>query len=94
LFPSQEEGFGIPVIEAAFSSMPVFCADIPVLRELAGDDVSYFHPDGDPETIARQIWQKMESETTSRWARTAKCTYTWESIYVQYIEPIIKEVSL
>ncbi len=44
IFPSREEGFGIPIIEAAFSSIPVFCADIPVLRELGGDDVSYFEP--------------------------------------------------
>ena len=94
LFPSREEGFGIPIIEAAFSSMPVFCADIPVLRELAGDDVSYFDPDGDPEGIAQQIRQRLESEKSSRWARDAKRRYAWESIYVQYIEPIIKEVLL
>ena len=28
-FPSREEGFGIPLIEAAFSHLPAFCADIP-----------------------------------------------------------------
>ena len=39
LFPSREEGFGIPIIEAAFSSIPVFCYNIPVLRELGGEDV-------------------------------------------------------
>ncbi len=33
-FPSREEGFGIPLIEAAFSKIPVFCANIPVLQEL------------------------------------------------------------
>ncbi len=55
LFPSREEGFGIPIIEAAFSSMPVFCADIPVLRELGGEDVSYFDPDAEPRSIAKQI---------------------------------------
>ena len=55
LFPSREEGFGIPIIEAAFSSMPVFCADIQVLRELAGEDASYFDPEGDPKEIAKLI---------------------------------------
>ena len=33
-FPSREEGFGIPLIEAAFSHLPAFCADIPPLREV------------------------------------------------------------
>ena len=37
LMPSREEGFGIPVLEAGLSRLPIFCADIPPLRELAGD---------------------------------------------------------
>lgn len=93
LFPSREEGFGIPLIEAAFSSMPVFCADIPVLRELAGEDVSYFDVDDPPETTAALIVNRLKNETTSRWARAAKQKYTWESIYTLYIEPLIMEDS-
>jgi mannosylglucosylglycerate synthase len=93
LFPSLEEGFGIPIIEAAFSSMPVFCADIQVLRELAGKDVSYFDPEGDPKEIARLIANRMESEATSRFSRRVKRSYTWESIYNKFIEPILKEVT-
>jgi glycosyltransferase involved in cell wall biosynthesis len=92
-FPSREEGFGIPIIEAAFSSMPVFCADIQVLRELAGKDVSYFDPEGDPKEIARLIVNRMESEATSRLSRRVKRSYTWESIYYKFIEPILKEVT-
>ena len=92
LFPSREEGFGIPILEAGFSSMPVFCADIPVLRELGGEDVSYFDPDADPRSIAGQITARLQSEATSRWARRAKHSYAWDSIYVRYIEPLIREV--
>lgn len=92
LFPSREEGFGIPIIEAAFSKIPVFCADIPVLRELAGDDVTYFSPDADPLDAARQIKVRMEAESTSRWGRKAKQGYTWEQIYVKNIVPLLNEV--
>ncbi len=92
LFPSREEGFGIPIIEAAFSAMPVFCADIPVLRELGGEDVSYFHPNAAPRSVAAQISNRMESEATIRWARRAKRGYAWDSIYTKYIEPLIQEV--
>lgn len=91
LFPSREEGFGIPIIEAAFSSMPVFCADIPVLRELGGEDVSYFAPDAEPHTVAEQISVRLRSETTSRWARRAKHSYAWDSIYTFHIDPLIQE---
>jgi glycosyltransferase involved in cell wall biosynthesis len=92
LFPSREEGFGIPIIEAAFGRLPVFCADIPVLRELGGDDVSYFDPDESPRNVAKRIIKRLEAEATSRWARRAKHAYTWEQIYSLHIAPLIQEV--
>lgn len=92
IFPSREEGFGIPIIEAAFSAMPVFCADITVLRELGGEDVSYFDPDASPQSIAEMISARLRGEVTSRWARRAKHGYSWDSIYSRYIEPLIQEV--
>ncbi len=90
-YPSREEGFGIPMIEAAFSSIPVFCADIPVLRELGGDDVDYFSPDADPKSIASQINARLNGEMTSRWSRRAKHNFSWESIYQLQIEPLLLE---
>ncbi len=92
LFPSLEEGFGIPIIEAAFSHIPVFCADIPVLRELGGGDISYFSPDESPDNVAKQITKRLEAETTSRWSRRAKHAYTWEQIHALHIAPLIQEV--
>jgi glycosyltransferase involved in cell wall biosynthesis len=93
LFPSREEGFGIPIIEAAFSSMPVFCADIPVLRELGGEDISYFNLSAAPRSIVEQISARLKSESTSRWARRVKHSYTWDSIYKLNIGPLIQEVA-
>jgi glycosyltransferase involved in cell wall biosynthesis len=40
-FPSVSEGFGLPVLEAMAAGVPVIAADIPVIRELAGDAVLY-----------------------------------------------------
>lgn len=92
LFPSREEGFGIPIIEAAFSRLPVFCADIPVLRELAGGDVTYFDLDADPVEVARQIKVRLEAESTSRWGRRAKQGYTWKQIHKIHIAPLLEEI--
>lgn len=90
--PSREEGFGIPVIEAAFSKLPVFCADIPVLRELADGDVTYFDPHAHPDEVAKQIKHRLESEATSRWGRRAKVAFTWDQIYSVHIAALLKEL--
>ena len=92
LYPSREEGFGIPLIEAAVNSIPVFCANIPALRELGGDDVSYFDIGADPHLIAKNIISRLRSEATSRWSRRAKHSYTWDSIYITQIAPLLLEV--
>ncbi|PLX25294.1 hypothetical protein C0580_02835 [Candidatus Parcubacteria bacterium] len=45
VFPSKFEGFGIPLLEAMASSVPVACSDIEVLHEVAGEAALYFDPD-------------------------------------------------
>ena len=55
LFPSKEEGFGIPMLEAGLARLPIFCADIPPLRATGGTDAHYFAPDAEPELVAELI---------------------------------------
>jgi glycosyltransferase involved in cell wall biosynthesis len=43
-FPSLEEGFGLPVIEAMSAGTPVACSELPVLREIAGGAAEFFDP--------------------------------------------------
>lgn len=45
LAASQGEGFGLPLIEAARSGLPLLIRDIPVFREVAGEHASYFTAD-------------------------------------------------
>jgi glycosyltransferase involved in cell wall biosynthesis len=44
LFPSFTEGFGLPVLEALLSGVPVIAADLPVYREFAGNHPEYLDP--------------------------------------------------
>ncbi|MEL6582482.1 MAG: glycosyltransferase family 1 protein [Pseudomonadota bacterium] len=41
LFPSRAEGAGLPVAEALQAGVPVIASDLPVLRELYGDTLTY-----------------------------------------------------
>lgn len=45
IYLSRDEGFGLPVLEAAMVGCPVLAADIPVLREVGGDWPSYLPVD-------------------------------------------------
>ncbi|MDO8753851.1 MAG: glycosyltransferase [Anaerolineales bacterium] len=88
-FPSREEGFGIPLIEAAFSHLPAFCADIPPLRELGLDDATFFSPDEDPAKIANMLAEYFQSSPTARLSMRARSSFRWDAIYRQHIAPLL-----
>jgi glycosyltransferase involved in cell wall biosynthesis len=88
-FPSREEGFGIPLIEAAFSHLPAFCADIPPLRALGLNDATFFAPDEDPAKIARLIADYFQSSARARLAMRARSAFRWEAIYRQHIAALL-----
>ena len=39
LFPSIEEGFGLPLLEAMYMEVPTVAVDIPTTREIGGDSI-------------------------------------------------------
>lgn len=41
-FPTKNEGFGLPIVEAYLHGTPVLATDIPVLREVGGSLADYF----------------------------------------------------
>ncbi len=93
LLPSHDEGFGLPVLEAAAARLPVFCADIPSLRELAGDDATYFDPTADPAAVAALIRRRLAAEPVARLAMRIRREYAWPAIYASRIEPLLAEVA-
>ncbi len=89
LLPSFEEGFGIPVLEAALARRPVFAANIPSLRELGGADVSWFDPRGSPEALAELIARRLGDDPVYRLAVHVRTHYSWSVIYRNHIAPVL-----
>lgn len=44
VFPSFFEGFGLPPLEALACNCPVISSNIPVLKEILGDEIACFNP--------------------------------------------------
>jgi len=65
VFPSFAEGFGMPLVEAAHHRAPVIASDIPVFREIGGEDVIYF-PLLDADALAARICEALSSAKTAR----------------------------
>jgi glycosyltransferase involved in cell wall biosynthesis len=61
VFPSLDEGFGIPILEALSFSIPVICSDIDVFKEIGGDYVEYFKV-GDSISLSKKITSILKSE--------------------------------
>lgn len=61
VFPSLNEGFGIPVLEAFSAGCPVVLSDRSSLPEVAGEAAVYFDPEN-PEAIADAVEQVVISD--------------------------------
>ena len=44
VFPSFDEGFGLPLLEAMRAGCPIVCSNISVFKEVAGNACAYFNP--------------------------------------------------
>lgn len=80
LAPSRGEGFDLPALEAMACAIPVICSELPVHRELLGDDALYFRPD-QPEELA-SVLQRASADpdlraVLGRRGLVRAARYTW-----------------
>jgi len=61
IYPSRFEGFGIPIIEAIHSGLPVIAATGSCLEEAGGPNSLYISPDDD-ESLAQAIYRILHDD--------------------------------
>jgi glycosyltransferase involved in cell wall biosynthesis len=65
LFPSWEEGFGLPVLEAMANGLPVVASRMASLPEVGGEAALYVDPH-DPQDIAEKVRRAVEDSELRR----------------------------
>ncbi|MDX1994039.1 MAG: glycosyltransferase family 4 protein [bacterium] len=89
-FPSTQEGFGIPILEAGLAGLPVFCADIPPLRATAMELAVYFDPvQGNPAAIAALVLHTLDQTPTYQLRVRVRQQYRWDAMIRNQIVPLI-----
>jgi glycosyltransferase involved in cell wall biosynthesis len=86
--PSRDEGFGLPILEAAVNRLPIVCTALPALRELAGDAALYIGPDDDPAEISARVLEYVDADRLGLLAREVRSKYAWEAVYRERIAPL------
>ncbi|PWB38951.1 MAG: hypothetical protein C3F02_00910 [Parcubacteria group bacterium] len=93
VFPSKFEGFGIPILEAMGSGVPVVCSDIPALREVGEGAVSFFNPD-DINDIALKLKNALDDSVLRKKlieSGLEKCrNFSWEKCAKETLDFILE----
>lgn len=95
VFPSVNEGFGIPVLEAFHWEVPVLVANNTCLPEVGGDAVRSFDP-YDPEALASLMHQvlhdtSMQEEMIQKGKQRLQ-DFSWEKAAIQLVALFKKTV--
>jgi glycosyltransferase involved in cell wall biosynthesis len=61
VFPSLCEGFGMPLVEAMASGVPVAASQVSAMPEVCRDAAAYFHPES-AESMAEKVASVIEDE--------------------------------
>jgi glycosyltransferase involved in cell wall biosynthesis len=87
-FPSRQEGFGLPVLEAAMHRMPVWCQEIPAYRALEGAGSFIFKDIAQlPEAVE---W--LEGQPAFRQQRRCRRLFDPAIVYSRYYEPFLNSI--
>lgn len=89
-FPSFDEGYGLPIIEAMDYDVPVIAGDVPVLREVGGSYCLYCDVNDEQDWIKKIEDLYFDDIEYSKWKKRAESfqTLTWNDTADQLCELI------
>jgi glycosyltransferase involved in cell wall biosynthesis len=89
IFPSAREGFGIPVVEAGMAGLVLVLSDLPVLKEIAGEEAIYIRRSASPESVARRAIHAMDKCPRLSFRKKMIARYAWDRVFADRILPAV-----
>jgi glycosyltransferase involved in cell wall biosynthesis len=91
-FPSRQEGFGIPILEAGLTRLPIFATNLPPFHESAGVHAIFFAPDTPLNEVATTITNSLQSDRAFQLRRRVLTHFTWRGVVETRILPLLTAV--
>jgi glycosyltransferase involved in cell wall biosynthesis len=79
VFPSDDEGFGLPTVEALACGTPVVACDVPALREVLGDRATFVDCDDLDALLAAAVSARRPAPAPPDWTWADAARATWDS---------------
>jgi glycosyltransferase involved in cell wall biosynthesis len=93
-FPSIDEGFGLPPLEALACGVPVVANDLPVTREVLGDQADFCDA-GDPPALAEALLAAVtDPHGTGDSRRAHAAEFTWSRCAAETHSAYLRAVAL
>ena len=89
IMASYAEGFGLPLIEALQQGVPVIASDIPVFKEIAGNDAEFFSL-GDIASFNKAIDTLQRDYKATKAKLTNYKWLTWEESTEQLLRKVVE----
>ena len=88
-FPSRQEGFGLPVLEAALHRMPALISDIEALNEI-GMSSHRFSLEEPVQELAGRTRAILQTDPRVAERRRVLNEYDWDVIYARRLRPFLR----
>jgi mannosylglucosylglycerate synthase len=92
LFSTRQEGFGLPVLEAAAFRLPIFCSDIEPLRSNLPDNIVKFDLRSSPRNIGETISEALKTDLAFASRKRLLMNHSAQSLYSEKIEPLLRSL--
>jgi glycosyltransferase involved in cell wall biosynthesis len=88
-FPSRQEGFGIPLLEAGLHRLPIFCAEIDPLMSLLPEATFPFSLSKPPAELASELIARLEADVRHQARKQTLRDFSWRAIYRNFLARLL-----